>query len=513
MANYLNLSQMQHYENLTASLSALSPDVYLRVCRRLCRTDLYFLLTVIMGRKDMKKQWLFDRCREIQNNPDGYLDLWAREHYKSTIITLGKSIQDILRSHGWFPLDDRECTIGIFSHTTSISVGFLRQIKHELEGNTILKRLFPDILFMNPDKESPKWSEDGLIVKRKGNPKECTVQAHGVVDGQPIGVHFTHLVYDDVVVPSSVTTAEQMLKTTDALKMSYNLGSAGGVKRFIGTRYHFNDSYKHIIDTGTAVPRVYAATDDGTPNGRPIFLTQEQIDTKRREQGPYIFASQMLLDPKADETQGFRREWVQDKHHGVSWKGMNVYILGDAASGKKKTNDYTVLWAVGLHHDNRVYVLDIIRDRLNLVQRTDALLGLHRKYTPLDTRYEKYGLMADIEHIKEEQRRQNYRFQITEVGGATPKNDRIKRLIPYFEQGRIVLPRTLHYTQYDGKTVDLVHDFIEQEYLGFPVGTHDDMLDSLARLLEPDLQLLWPRQKTKSSASPRNQGYDNWEQF
>lgn len=460
----------------------------------------------------MEREWLFQRCKEVEREPNGFIDLWAREHYKSTVITFAKTIQDILCSHGEGALVDRECTIGIFSHTRPIAKGFLRQIKREFENNKSLQELFPDILYSNPEADAPKWSEDdGLVLKRKSNPKESTLEAHGLVDGQPIGKHFTHMIYDDVVVISSVTSPDMMLKTIDALSMSYSLGTEGGIKRFIGTRYHFNDAYKTIIDRGTAKARIYPATKDGTMNGEPVLLSQESLDQKRRDQGPYVYASQMLLNPKADETQGMQREWLKDKHSGVSWKGMNVYLLFDPASAKKRTSDYTAGWAVGLHSDNRVYVLDIMRDRMNLPQRTKLLFDWHRKYDPVETRYEKYGKDSDIEHILEEQKRQNYRFEIKVVGGQTAKNDRIKRLIPLFEQGRIVLPRTLHYTGYDGKTADLVHDFVEQEFMGFPVGTHDDMLDALARLLEPDMPLIWPRKKTSSNKS--NKGYTDWNDF
>ena len=64
--------------------------------RYLAQHDLYFLLRYVLGREDIERQWLFDRCKEVQEAPDGYIDLWAREHYKSTIITFGKTIQDIL---------------------------------------------------------------------------------------------------------------------------------------------------------------------------------------------------------------------------------------------------------------------------------------------------------------------------------------------------------------------------------------------------------------------------------
>src|SRR6266700_6731590 len=65
--------------------------------RELARSDLFYLLVYVLGRKDVNRDWLFDRCQEVERDSDGYLDLWAREHYQSTIITFGLTIRDILR--------------------------------------------------------------------------------------------------------------------------------------------------------------------------------------------------------------------------------------------------------------------------------------------------------------------------------------------------------------------------------------------------------------------------------
>ncbi len=468
------------------------------------RGDLYFLMVHLMGRRDMIHSWSYARAREVQASPDGHLDLWAREHGKSSWITFGLTIQDIL--------NDPELTFGIFSHTRPIAKAFLFQIKRELEGNTTLKKLYPEILYANPQKDSPCWSLDnGITVIRKGNPKEATIEAWGLVDGQPTSKHYARLLFDDVVTRESVTNPDQMQKTTEAMELSYNLGAIGGSKRAIGTRYHFNDTYKVLMDRGTFKPRIHPATIDGTVDGEPVLLPREVLAEKRRDQGPYTFGCQQLLNPQADETQGFKSEWLK-YHDGFTRQGMNVYLLFDPAGSKNKRSDYTAGWAIGLGPDKNIYVLDVVRDRFNLSQRAKLVMRWHRKWAPmrqLGVRYEKYGLMSDIEHIQSVQQAENYRFDITEVGGQIPKNDRIKRLIPYFEQGRVFLPRTLFYTPYDGRTSDLVQDFIEQEYKPFPVPIHDDMLDALARLVDPEIPIIWPDLSDLSQVFEPEGAYDD----
>lgn len=186
--------------------------------------DRYFLLTGPLNRRDALHPWLFARCREVERAPDGHLDLWSRYHYKSSIITFAGVIQEIL--------SDPDLTVAIFSHSKPIAKAFLVQIKRELEGNDVLKNLFSDVLWAEPAREAPKWSEnEGIVVKRASNPKEATVEAHGLVDGQPTSRHYGLLVYDDVVTVESVGSPEQIKKTTDRWELSDNLGSTTGVRK------------------------------------------------------------------------------------------------------------------------------------------------------------------------------------------------------------------------------------------------------------------------------------------
>ncbi len=548
------------YADLASDATRRGPAALAAVQAELGRRDLFYLLTRLMGRADMDRDWLFARCREVQTAPDGHLDLWAREHYKSTIITFGQTVRDIL--------NDPEITVGIFSHSRPVAKDFLGQIKHEFEHNDLLKRLYPDVLWAAPRRQAPVWSLDkGIVVRRRGNPKEATVEAWGLVDGQPTGKHFRLLVYDDVVTRESVTTPEMIAKVTECWALSLNLGASGaagegmdhtpnaptgcepdagatartdagtehatgsategrngaGRRRYIGTRYHFNDTWRTIIERGAATPRIHPATATGTPDGPPVLLSPAALAEKRRQMGPYVFGCQMLLNPAADTAQGFRAAWLRRYASGPSffspephpyaagphrhagppgdgdnpsplsrWLHCNRYLLVDPAGERKKGSDYTVMLVLALAPDGNRYLLDGVRDRLNLTGRAAALFRLHRAWRPLAVGYEKYGMQADIEHVRAEQERRNYRFDITPLGGPMPKKDRIRRLVPEFEQGRMLLPHSLPFVDAEGKRRDLAREFVDEEYLAFPVSRHDDMLDCLARILDPDLGAEFP---------------------
>lgn len=463
------------------------------------KKDRFFLLTWILNGKFADKDFVYARCREVEAATDEYLDLWAREHFKSTIISFAGVIQEIVRNP--------EITIGVFSYNNPNAKKFTNQVKREFEDNERLKKAYPEVIpWKDPGKGSPLWSEDkGIIVKRRGNPKEATLTPHGLIEGLPAGPHYDLRVYDDVITEKEVTTPEMMEKATHMWRQSLNLGKEGGRQWHVGTRYHFNDPYSVMIRENLLQVRTYPATENGEVTGKSAMLSEDYLDFKRRALGSYIFACQFLLNPVADDAQGFKREWLRFTDNPVEWKGMNRYVTCDPANEKKKNSDYSVFWVLGLAPDGNVYVLDCVRDRLNLTERADILFALHRQYKPRAVGYEKYGKDSDIQHFEDRMRRDNYRFSITPLGGTVRKEDRIRRLVPFFEEGRVWLPEVMM-RHSDNKHIDLVRHFIDQEYLAFPVGVHDDMLDSMARILDPEFFAVWPKDDDYSrSYSKRTQ--------
>jgi hypothetical protein len=148
--------------------------------------------------------------------------------HNSSIITFGKTVQDILINP--------EERFGFFSNTRPLAKDHLVPIMYEFEENGKLKALFPDILYGHPKRQSRKWSEDdGIVVKRKGNYIESTVEASGLIDGLKTGVHYTVLVWDDIINERSVFTPEMTEKAMGAVRSSTNLKTQGARFRGVGT--------------------------------------------------------------------------------------------------------------------------------------------------------------------------------------------------------------------------------------------------------------------------------------
>lgn len=504
---------------------------YLNLVWLLARSDLYFLMRYVLSTSEYfdgegleNPGWLFDRCREVQFDCDRVVDIWSRFHWKSNIKTFANVIRHILI--------DPNITVCILSHTRPQAKLFLAQIQREIMQNKLLqlisydpvlgKQIFPS----NPKELEKNSLDDGIIVTRHTNAREPTLSAHGLVDSLPVGPHYRLRVYDDVVTKDSVATVEMLKKTNQAYELSLPLGMPGDQAWYTGTFYSHNDTWHHIVSRGAKL-RLHPCYEideehsEAGKNGtylklahhrdRPVLYTKDHLTQLFREMGADEGSAsadmQMLCNPNAGIVYGFKRKWIRTyhQHPADERRGKNVYILVDPANEKKRGSSYTVMWVVAAGADRKLYVVDCVRDRLSLTERADTLFELHARWKPVEVRYEKYGLQADIAHIEYLQELRGYRFHIEPVRGITRKDDRIERLVPMFEKGMIYFPPDLEYRTLEGEKVDLVSAFIQEEYLPFPNAQFKDMLDALSRIAEPDLDIMWP-----TTADYRS--HDRWEE-
>lgn len=508
--------------------SLTQPDLALLGCN-----DRFFLLTTLLGRRDALHPWLYDRTREVEADPDDYLDLWAREHYKSTVITYAGAIQEVMI--------DPEMTVGIFSFTQDVARTFVAQIKAEFERNELLKDVYADVLWLDPKKEATaaaaKWTNEAITVRRKSNPKEATIEGWGLVGGMPTGRHFRLRVYDDMVTDKSVTNPEMVKKTTEAWELSDNLGGGENRRWHIGTRYSFADTYGVAFERGILKPRLYPATDNGRADGNPVFMPLKKWLEKRKTQASTLNA-QMLQNPLAGKDNVFRAEWLRP--YTARPATLNIYIMGDPSRGSSAKSDRTALAVIGVDSAGNKYLLDGYRHRMSLRERWEALSGLYKHWTrqrgvaSVKVGYERYGQQSDDEYFRERMDLEGFSFPIEELSwtreGNQSKKARVERLQPDMENSRFFLsarvyakgaPDSLWSINVEkqhvetrplrgptsrmqemeaagnawriakpivrkdeaGNVYDLSRAFME-EAIFFPFGTHDDLVDAASRIYD-----------------------------
>ena len=90
-------------------------------------------------------------------------------------------------------------------------------------------------------------------------------------------------------------------------------------------------------------------------------------------------------------------------------------------------------------------------------------------------------------------------FRSRQLAAPLSKHERICTLIPLFKDGRIYMPPVdMQMSLSEGQQIDMVSAFRDQEFLAWPYSGHDDMLDSLARIEDPDLNAIFPKAQKKA---------------
>jgi len=479
------------YQKIAAALNDADHDRAVGIIRKFSKTDLLFLVYFVFGIMWVNHPWVVARIREVEEKHDRTLDLWPREYGKSLIITQALSIQQLL--------NNPEERIGILSHTREVAQDLMMKIASLLEKCQLLIHAFPEILYADPRGEANRagsqWGEKGITVKRQGSYNECSVEAYGL-DALPNMKHWTIRAYDDLVTKRSISSSKHIEKVKSQFRDSQFLGERGGSMRAVGTIYHWADLHCDMIKSGHFHVRKYPAEVDG----QAVFWSQEELARKKQDLllDDYDYQCQMLLDPTPTGKSVFDPGWLK-YYERLPGKLFHI-ILVDPARAKKEHSDYTVMLVVGVDNLGNYFVVDMIRDRLDLGQKWDKLRGLVDKYKCRTVVYERVGMTVDIEYLNMMMQQMGIYFDIIATGSAgrnaVSKTDRIKTLIPLFRAGRILLPRKHYYLDENGETTELIEEFIDTEYTQFPFSRHDDTLDALSYILDQQVAPLFPAYST-----------------
>ena len=373
--------------------------------RALILKDLFFITYFILEVPIANHPFVVNACKEVQQGSDNFtLDVWARGLFKSTIITIAETIQYILT--------DPERTTGIFSATRPLAKKFLTSIKDTFEKREILHRCFPEIVYANPRSEALLWSlDEGLYMKRNTTRKEPTVSAHGLIEGMPTGAHYERRIYDDIICEDHGRSVDQMEKIKDKFDSSQNLGTIGGRHRVIGTFYHHEDPLCFIRDKKNLVTgeplyemRKKPATHDGTRTGKPVFLSQEQLDALK---GDRTFNCQQLLDPSPMGDRAYTGDMIhpiEDKF--IPRRLFEIMLIDQAGDNADAKGDPWAIVLLGIAPESddwgvsKLYIKDLVIDTMRQAESTAAIVQMYlRGGLVRAIGVEKVGLSTTEVHI------------------------------------------------------------------------------------------------------------------
>jgi hypothetical protein len=369
---------------------AKNPEQAKGIFRSIVMKDRFFIAYFVAGWESGaatgNKPFIVNMCRMAEDGPrTRTVDVWGREHGKSTILTVAGTLQRIV--------NDPECCTAIFSYKKGAADKFLDSIRKLLESEFMVW-CFPDICYAKPHTESPFWGlQTGIRVKRSNQiRKENTVEAFGLVEGMPTGGHWDHLVYDDVETDDMAQSPDQMELCFNKLMMSGNLGREGGTEQVIGTYYSHCGvlvklgEMKQITGEPMYKIRIFPGTDDGTINGTPVFFSQEYLDLKKTKPG---FNTQILCNPTpSNEIRLNFDRFVKIKKDDLPKNRAKVIIIDpagdkDVQSGKKNDSWAMLCLSVELERDEQgnqnVYLEDAIVGEFGLSASTDAACNLYMR--------------------------------------------------------------------------------------------------------------------------------------
>lgn len=478
-------------EDLIRSGVGTPQQVQRAVFSRLILEDLWFVVNFILKVPNSNRAFIVNACREVESGPDGWtMDLWARRHWKSSVLTKARTIQRILG----YP----EKSTMIASHTRPAAKKFLRPLMYLLESDPLLKDSFPDVLYENPRVQSEKWSEDdGIIVKRKCKGRnESTVEAWGIKDGMPIGVHFDWILLDDLETRNDVITPEVVFKVRDAVDLCSDLLTEGGSISVIGTPYSHEGVYipfirdkKKADGTPRYLYRRKPATDNGLRTGKSVLLSQEELDDEFASKGEYAANCQQLINPTPVGSIKLNSSYIKEISPEMIpvniVKYMTIDPAGDSKDGK---GDAWAIWVIGVERSaddmgaSNIYITDGLVSAMGDSEAIEAIVRMYLNGGIIQkVGVEKVALSSVEVHVANALRTrgryinvENGSLEILRPAGRS-KQGRIERAIEWpLNNSKIHISTSIS---------QAYRDRLKMEMDKFPYW-HDDALDALAYLYD-----------------------------
>lgn len=378
--------------------SELDYDAHIAETRQLCESDLWTFARTInphycYGEVHQKLfSWLSSDVSDHQ------LALLPRGHLKSHCLAVYAAW--IITCKPW-------CSIVYLSAGEALAMDQIYAIKHMLESEEY-QMLWPEMIKAKKNDRS-KWAAEGFIVdhplRKERGTRDWTIRVR-TVKSNAIGLHCSHLLLDDVVVPEFAYTGIGRRELSRRLAQYSSIKNPGAITKGVGTRYHPKDAYAKFseamvklwndetgeLDGNRQLWEIMeeAVEDRGDMTGNYLWPREKSADTgewygfdkkvlstimaQYQANGDMEqFYAQYYNDPNDPDSHRLKRDEFKyyDKRflkcNNGTWyfngKKLNVFAGMDVAWSMNGKADYTAIVVIGVDHDGFIYVLDLDRFR------------------------------------------------------------------------------------------------------------------------------------------------------
>jgi predicted phage terminase large subunit-like protein len=188
--------------------------------------------------------------------------------------------------------------------------------------------------------------------------------------------------------------------------------------------------------------------------------------------GPRVWNALYQQNPVPDEGAYFTKSMF--RFYDTPPELLEVYNTWDLAIGQKQQNDWTVGLQWGVDKDDNIYVLNLLRARMDALQIVEAILDMwvahpNTQACGIEEGQIKLTMGPMLEKRVAERRLFNF-HQIPLKPGRQDKVARARTIQGRMQQGRVFFPK-IENAPWMEKLID--------EMLAFPFGKNDDQVDTL----------------------------------
>ena len=154
-------------------------------------------------------------------------------------------------------------------------------------------------------------------------------------------------------------------------------------------------------------------------------------------------------------------------------KPVELYTGVDPASSLSARADYFVITTIAIDSENNKYIVDIYRNRVSPAEQPQLIIDTYKKFRPRRVKVETVGYQEALRTAVREIMREESLYIPGLESGVKPRNSKSERLlslVPLFAKGQF------YFRPQDIKA--------QQEFLSYPKGRHDDIMDSIWTALD-----------------------------